>query len=49
MVVPPVPASMNLFSKAEKRVDNIRSDIVNILSKARIGKENIDKQDTGKT
>ena len=29
----------------QKRVDNIRSDIANILSKARISKDNIDKQD----
>ena len=38
-------ASTDLLAKAQKKVNNIRSDIANILSKVRIPKENIDKQD----
>ena len=38
-------ASMDVLANAQKRLDNIRSDIANILSKARIPKDNIDKQD----
>ena len=34
-----------MLVKSQKKVDNIKSNIANILSKARIPKQNIDKQD----
>ena len=36
-------ASTEVLAKAQKRVDSIRSDIANILSKTRLTNDNIDK------
>ena len=38
-----VGAPKEVLVNTQKKVDNIRSDIANVLSKARIPKQNIDK------
>ena len=38
-------APKELLVKAQMKVDNVTTDIANVLSKARVPKQNIDKQD----
>ena len=38
-------ASKNILVQAQKKVDTIRSEVANVLCKARLPKQNINKED----